>query len=67
VEQADKHTGEVREAYTTEQEPDGVLRRRAVTAGPASALACAEIYRRDAWHRVAACRARLQEVPLPAA
>jgi hypothetical protein len=35
VDQADKRTGEVREAYTTEYEPDGVFSRPAATAGPA--------------------------------
>lgn len=46
VDQADKRTGAVREAYTTEHEPGGCCSGRAATAGQASA--CAEIYRRDA-------------------
>jgi hypothetical protein len=54
VEQADKRTGEVREAYTTEHEPDGVLLKACGNRRASVCPACAETYRRDAWHLIAA-------------
>jgi hypothetical protein len=53
VEQADKRTGEVREAYTTEHEPDGVLLKACGNRRASVCPACAETYRRDAWHLIA--------------
>jgi hypothetical protein len=54
VEQADKRTGEVREAYTTEHEPGGVLLKGCGNRRASVCPACAETYRRDAWHLIAA-------------
>jgi hypothetical protein len=54
VDQADKRTGEVREAYSTEDEPDGVLLKPCGNRWASVCPACAEVYRRDAWHLIAA-------------
>jgi hypothetical protein len=54
IDQADKRTGEVREAYTTEHEPDGVLLKACGNRRASVCPACAETYRRDAWHLIAA-------------
>ena len=54
IEQADRRTGEVREAYTTEHEPDGVLLKACGNRRSSVCPACAETYRRDAWHLIAA-------------
>jgi Replication initiator protein, pSAM2 len=54
VEQADKRTGEVRETYSTEHEPDGVLLKACGNRRASVCPACAEVYRRDAWHLSAA-------------
>jgi hypothetical protein len=54
VEHADKRTGEVREAYSTEHEPDGVLLKACGNRRASVCPACAETYRRDAWHLIAA-------------
>jgi hypothetical protein len=54
VDQADKRTGEVREAYTTEHEPDAVLLKACGNRRASVCPACAETYRRDAWHLIAA-------------
>jgi hypothetical protein len=54
IEQADKRTGEIREAYTTEHEPDGVLLKACGNRRASVCPACAETYRRDAWHLIAA-------------
>jgi hypothetical protein len=44
----------VREAYTTEHEPDGVLLKACGNRRASVCPACAETYRRDAWHLIAA-------------
>jgi hypothetical protein len=54
VDHADRRTGEVREAYTTEHEPDGVLLKACGNRRASVCPACAETYRRDAWHLIAA-------------
>jgi len=54
IEQADKRTGEVREAYSTEHEPGGVLLKACGNRRASVCPACAETYRRDAWHLIAA-------------
>jgi hypothetical protein len=54
IEQADKRTGEVRETYTTEHEPGGVLLKACGNRRASVCPACAETYRRDAWHLIAA-------------
>ena len=54
VDQADKRTGEVREAYSTEHEPGGVLLKACGNRRASVCPACAETYRRDAWHLIAA-------------
>jgi hypothetical protein len=54
VEQADKRIGEVREDSTTEHEPGGVLLKACGNRRASVCPACAEVYRRDAWHLIAA-------------
>jgi replication initiator protein RepSA len=54
IDQADKRTGEVRQAYSTEHEPDGVLLKACGNRRSSVCPACAETYRRDAWHLIAA-------------
>ncbi len=54
IDQADKRTGEIREAYTTEHEPGGVLLKACGNRRASVCPACAETYRRDAWHLIAA-------------
>jgi hypothetical protein len=49
VDQADKRTGEVREAHTAEHEPGGVLLKACGNRRASVCPACAETYRRDAW------------------
>ena len=44
VDQADKRTGEVREAYTTEHEPGGVLLKACGNRRASVCPACAETY-----------------------
>ena len=62
IEQADKRTGEVREAYTTEHEPDGVLLKACGNRRASVCPGCAEIYRRDAWHLIAALRVLVRRI-----
>jgi hypothetical protein len=54
IDQADKRTGEVREAYTSEHELGGVLLKACGNRRASVCPACAETYRRDAWHLIAA-------------
>jgi hypothetical protein len=54
IDHADRRTGEVREAYTTEHEPGGVLLKACGNRRASVCPACAETYRRDAWHLSAA-------------
>jgi hypothetical protein len=54
VEQADQQTGEVRQVYTTEGEPDGVLLKACGTRRESRCPSCAAIYRADAYQLLAA-------------
>jgi hypothetical protein len=54
VEQADRATGEVRQAYTTEQEPDGLLLKACGTRRESQCPSCAATYRADAYQLLAA-------------
>jgi len=54
VEQADRATGEVRQAYTTEGEPDGVLLKACGTRRESRCPSCAATYRADAYQLLAA-------------
>jgi hypothetical protein len=54
VEQADQATGEVREVYTTEGEPDGVLLKACGTRRESHCPSCAATYRMDAYQLLAA-------------
>jgi hypothetical protein len=54
VEQADQATGEVRQVYTTEGEPDGVLLKACGTRRESRCPSCADTYRADAYQLLAA-------------
>jgi hypothetical protein len=54
IDQADLATGEVREAYTTDTEPGGVLLKACGNRRASVCPACAETYRRDAWQLISA-------------
>jgi hypothetical protein len=54
VEQADPSTGEVRQVYTTEREPDGVLLKACGTRRESRCPSCAATYRADAYQLLAA-------------
>jgi hypothetical protein len=54
VEQADRATGEVRQAYTTEAEPDGVLLKACGTRRESRCPSCAATYRADAYQLLSA-------------
>jgi hypothetical protein len=54
VEHADRTTGEVRQVYTTEGEPDGVLLKACGTRREFRCPSCAAIYRADAYQLLAA-------------
>jgi hypothetical protein len=54
VEQADPSTGEVRQVYTTEEEPDGVLLKACGTRRESRCPSCAATYRADAYQLLAA-------------
>jgi hypothetical protein len=54
VEQADRHTGELREVYATEGEPDGVLLKACGTRRASRCPSCAAVYQADAYQLVAA-------------
>jgi hypothetical protein len=54
VEQADRATGEVRQVYTTEGEPDGVLLKACGTRLESRCPSCAATYRADAYQLLAA-------------
>jgi hypothetical protein len=54
VEHADRTTGEVRQAYTTEEEPDGVLLKACGTRRESRCPSCAATYRADAYQLLAA-------------
>jgi hypothetical protein len=54
VEQADRTTGEVRQVYDSEREPDGVLLKACGTRRESRCPSCAAIYRADAYQLLAA-------------
>jgi hypothetical protein len=54
VEQADRATGELREVYATEGEPDGVLLKACGTRRASRCPSCAAVYQADAYQLVAA-------------
>jgi hypothetical protein len=54
IDHADLQTGEVREAYSTDTEPGGVLLKACGNRRASVCPACAETYRRDAWQLIAA-------------
>jgi hypothetical protein len=54
VEQADPTTGEVREVYDSEREPDGVLLKACGTRRESRCPSCAAVYRADAYQLLAA-------------
>ena len=49
VEQADRTTGEVRQVYDSEREPDGVLLKACGTRRESRCPSCAATYRADAY------------------
>jgi hypothetical protein len=54
VEQADRQTGEVREVYDSDREPDGVLLKACGTRRESRCPSCAAVYRADAYQLLAA-------------
>jgi hypothetical protein len=54
VEQADRATGEVRQVYDSEREPDGVLLKACGTRRESRCPSCAAVYRADAYQLLAA-------------
>jgi hypothetical protein len=54
VEQADRQSGEVRQVYDTEREPDGVLLKACGTRRESRCPSCAATYRADAYQLLAA-------------
>jgi hypothetical protein len=54
VEQADRTTGEVRQVYDTDREPDGVLLKACGTRRESRCPSCAATYRADAYQLLAA-------------
>jgi hypothetical protein len=54
VEQADRQTGELREVYSTEGEPDGTLLKACGTRRASRCPSCAVVYQADAYQLTAA-------------
>jgi hypothetical protein len=54
VEQADRATGELRETYSTEAEPDGTLLKACGTRRASRCPSCAAVYQADAYQLTAA-------------
>jgi hypothetical protein len=54
VEQADRQTGEVRQVYDSNREPDGVLLKACGTRRESRCPSCAAVYRADAYQLLAA-------------
>jgi hypothetical protein len=54
VEQADRQTGEVRQVYDSQREPDGVLLKACGTRRESRCPSCAAVYRADAYQLLAA-------------
>jgi hypothetical protein len=54
VEQADRQSGELRQVYSTEGEPDGVLLKACGTRRASRCASCAAVYQADAYQLTAA-------------
>jgi hypothetical protein len=54
VEQADRATGELREVYSTDQEPDGTILKACGTRRASRCPSCAAVYQADAYQLTAA-------------
>jgi Replication initiator protein, pSAM2 len=54
VEEVDHHTGEVRESFSTDDEPDGILLKACGNRRASRCPSCSEVYRADAWQLIAA-------------
>ena len=54
IDHADTATGELREHYSTDAEPDGVLLKACGTRRASRCPSCSSVYRYDAYHLVAA-------------
>jgi hypothetical protein len=63
VEQADRQTGEVRQVYDTDREPDGVLLKACGTRRESRCPSCAATYRADAYQLLAAGLKGGKDVP----
>jgi len=54
VEEVDHQTGEARESFSTDDEPDGILLKACGNRRASRCLSCSEVYRADAWQLIAA-------------
>jgi hypothetical protein len=54
VDHADRQTGEIRQVYDSDREPDGVLLKACGTRRESRCPSCAATYRADAYHLLAA-------------
>jgi hypothetical protein len=63
VEHADRQTGEVRQVYDSEREPDGVLLKACGTRRESRCPSCAAVYRADAYQLLAAGLKGGKDVP----
>src|SRR5262245_47675401 len=63
VHQVDRATGELREVYATDREPDGLLRKPCGNRRASVCPACAEVYRQDAYQLLRAGLAGGKGVP----
>lgn len=54
VEEVDQQTGEVRESFSTDDQPDGILLKACGNRRASRCPSCSEVYRADAWQLIAA-------------
>jgi hypothetical protein len=54
VDEVDHQTGEVRESFSTDDEPDGILLKACGNRRASRCPSCSEVYRADAWQLIAA-------------
>jgi Replication initiator protein, pSAM2 len=54
VDEVDQGTGEVRESFSTDDEPDGILLKACGNRRSSRCPSCSEVYRADAWQLIAA-------------
>src|SRR6266508_3775975 len=54
VEAVDHQTGEARESFSTDDEPDGILLKACGNRRASRCPSCSEVYRADAWQLIAA-------------